>query len=129
MGAWLQNGGGLRLSTGPSQGGGEGGPVGVARSQAGVPVGNDADATEAGDSQVERSCESRGEGGTNKWASPKGGAQPQREKKGERGQVGPIFKFNDSNHSNLIQPNTGLPELKKIKIKYGWKVVEIRNNF
>jgi hypothetical protein len=94
MGTWLQNGGGLRLGTGPSEGGREGCPVGVARSRAGVPAGNDADATEAGGSQVERSCESRGEGGTDKWANPKGGNQPQRDKKGERGHVGPIFKFN-----------------------------------
>jgi hypothetical protein len=29
----------------------------------------------------------------------------------------------------LIQPNTDLSKLQKFKTKYGWKVVEIRNNF
>jgi hypothetical protein len=51
-----------------------GGPIGVARSRAGVLAGSGTDATEAGDSQAARSCGSRGWGGTNKWASPKGGA-------------------------------------------------------
>jgi hypothetical protein len=31
--------------------------------------------------------------------------------------------------SNLIQFKTDLPEVKKFGIKYGWKFIEIRNNF
>jgi hypothetical protein len=64
----------------------EGGPIGVACSQAGVPAGSGADAMEAGDSRVARSCGSRGGGGTDKWAGPEGGAQWQRERR-KRGRV------------------------------------------
>jgi hypothetical protein len=74
---------------------GEGGLVGVARSREGVPASSGTDMTEAGGSRAGRSCGSRGEGGTDKWAGPEGGAQPEREreKKGERGTGGPGFQI------------------------------------
>jgi hypothetical protein len=67
----------------------------VARSREGVLASSSTDMMEAGDSQAGRSCGSRGEGGTDKWAGPEGGAQPQREreKKGERGTGGPDFQI------------------------------------
>jgi hypothetical protein len=67
----------------------------VACSQAVVPVGSGADTMEVGGSRAARSCGSRGEGGTDMWTGPEGGAEPQRERRRERGgQVGPVFKFN-----------------------------------
>jgi hypothetical protein len=63
-----------------------GGPVGMASSRAGVSVGSGADATEAGDSRVVRSCGNRGWGGADKWAGPEGGAQRHRERR-RRGSV------------------------------------------
>jgi hypothetical protein len=67
----------------------------VACSRAEVTADSGTDATEAGGSRAVRLRRSRGERGTNKWASAEGGAQPQRERRRERGgHVGPVFKFN-----------------------------------
>jgi hypothetical protein len=65
----------------------------VARSRAGVPAGSGAGVTEAGGSQAAHSCRSRGEGGADKWVGSKGGAQPQRERRRERGTGGPDFQI------------------------------------
>jgi hypothetical protein len=69
----------------------------VARSRAGVPTGSGANATKVGGSQATRSCKTRGEGCTDKWAGPEGGAQPQRER--EEGREGDRW----AQFSNLIQ--------------------------
>jgi hypothetical protein len=87
---WLDSAAGRKRAGGlawcTAKKGEKGGPIGVARSRAGVLAGSGTDATEAGDSQAARSCGSRGWGGTNKWASPKGGAQRHRERR-KRGRV------------------------------------------
>jgi hypothetical protein len=110
---------GVQLGAQPSEGGG-GGPVGVARSREGVLASSGTDMMEAGGSQVGCSCGSRGEGGTDMWTGPEGGAEPQRERRRERGgQVGPVFKFNPNLMIQTVRtcfnPTLAFPNFKNLK--------------
>jgi hypothetical protein len=72
-------------------------------------------------------------GGPTQRVGPSRRERERERRKGESVTGGPGFhiycKFNYSNRLNLIQSKTGLPKLQKFKTKYGWQVVEIRNNF
>jgi hypothetical protein len=65
----------------------------------------------------------RWEGGYDRWA----GAGKRKERKIKPNQF--KFEIDTSNLLKLDSIQQDLPESRKFEIKYGWKVVEIKNNF